>query len=95
MRKGFTLVELLVIVAILMVLAGLLIPAIKAAMDAAEEASNPTPPLPTRLEIISDPLEIGRCSKLYVVRDKETEVEFVYATDNYEFGSLMSLRGDQ
>ena len=95
MRKGFTLVELLVILAIIGVFIGLLVPAINAALKASKEANTPVSTLPSRLEIVSEPLEIGSQSKVYVIRDKQTEMEFVYATDNFDYGSLMLLRGNQ
>ena len=49
------------------------------------------PPLPDRIEVISSPLYLEG-AHLYVLRDKETEIEFVYAIDEIRFGSLMKLK---
>jgi prepilin-type N-terminal cleavage/methylation domain-containing protein len=51
-RKGFTIVEFLVVVAIIGILAGIIIPVLSRAMEEARRRANPnpTPVMPSRTE---------------------------------------------
>jgi competence protein ComGC len=74
MKKSFTLVEILVLLAIAGVLMGLLIPAISKLNNLSEKNSNYTE---KRLELIDEPLKIDG-NRIYLIRDKKTNLEFIY-----------------
>lgn len=92
MRKGFTLIELLVIICIIAIVFALIFAAVTSINTTSENKAGLTSPSTERLEVVDGPLEIGACD-LYILRDKQTEIEFVLATDNFDYAALMSLRG--
>lgn len=94
-NKGFTVIEFMVVVAIVCILAAMLIPALVAAKAKHDRIVGTAEQAPTRFQLTSpmDRLEGAKEPYLYVgvVKDSKTGVEYILTENLYHSATLTPL----